>query len=186
MKVRIYTYPRLGELTRVTAVTQSIVAVLEVPFHFADEKWQTTVWHSIDGNDWTHLDLQPLPTGDGSADLAQPATFARLQFRGLVSFTKSVQFTVKFRYGEDEPWIWANQEYGLQDGYLISASAVTVSEKLEDLIPNLGADWSISSLRSQAPETKLWSLTTKISPSKADESSFKDVILGTPFARFQK
>ncbi|OAA44532.1 raffinose synthase Sip1 [Beauveria brongniartii RCEF 3172] len=97
-----------------------------------------------------------------------------------------MQFTIKFRHALEQSWIWANEEYGIGDGFVVLQDVAATSQKLEDLIPNLSSQWSISTHQSEAPDTTLWSLTTRIGPSVADESSFQDVEIGTPFTHFQK
>ncbi|KAJ4164429.1 hypothetical protein LMH87_006105 [Akanthomyces muscarius] len=186
MQIRVQTLPRLGDVTTVKAKTHPISAVLEVPNHFAHADWQVCLWHSTDGNEWEGLDLAPATEEEEAVDLELSASLSRLHFRAELPFNKSIQFTIKFRHTLDQPWIWTNQEYGIEDGYVVSEDTAAASQKLEDLIPNLSSEWSISTLRSQAPETSLWSLTTKIAPCSADKSSFKDVEIGTPFTHFRK
>ncbi len=186
MHIRVQTLPRLGDVTTVRATKQSISAVLEVPQHFAHANWQVSLWHSTDGNEWEDLDLATVTEEEKAVDLELSPSLSRLHFRTELPFNNSIQFTIKFRHAVDHPWIWVNHEYGIEDGYVVSEDAEAASQKLEDLIPNLSSDWSISTLRSQAPETRLWSLTTKVAPCSADQSSFRDVKIGTPFTHFRK
>ncbi|KAJ3488872.1 hypothetical protein NLG97_g6108 [Lecanicillium saksenae] len=186
MQIRVQTFPRLGDVTTVTAKKQSISAVLEVPPNFENKDWVVSVWYSPDENDWRDLNLAAVTGQDEPIDLEQPKSFSRLYFRGDVHFKNSARFTIRFRHSRDQPWLWANQEYGVEDGYIISRYNESTSPGLDDLIPDLDPEWTISSLRSQAPDTRLWSLTGKISSSSSDKSNFKDVYIGTPFTHFQK
>lgn len=186
MKVRIQTFPSLGEITTAAPGRQSICAVLEVPERLTSLDWQASLWLSIDGTGWSLLNLAPTDTEDGVVDLADRTSFRNLHFHGITTFTSSVQFTVKFRNGVNEPWIWANKEYGLKDGYIVSPTLEPASSKLDDLILDLNKEWAISSLKSQSPETQLWSLTAKISPGNDDMQGSKSIEIGTPFANFSK
>ncbi|KAJ6779979.1 hypothetical protein PWT90_03357 [Aphanocladium album] len=186
MQIRLQTFPRLGDVTTVKAKKQSIMAVLEVPPHFASEDWQVSLWHISDGSDWSHLNLAAIVGEDKPIDLDGPESLSKLYFRADVPFKSSVQFTVRFRHACNAPWIWANQEYGIEDGLIISQDTGFTTQSLEDLIPNLGSEWTVSTLRSQAPDTRLWSLTSRIAPSSSNKSSFKDIDIGTPFNHFQK
>ena len=186
MQIRVQTLPRLGDVTTVKAKKQSISAVLEVPHHSAHADWQVCLWHSTDGTEWKGLDLATVTGEEEAVDLELTPSLSRLHFRAELPFNISIQFTIKFRHALDQPWIWVNQEYGIEDGHVVSENTEVASQKLEDLIPNLSSEWSISTLRSQAPETSLWSLVTKIAPCSADKSSFRDVEIGTPLTHFRK
>lgn len=185
MQIRIQTFPRLGDVTAVKSRKQTISATLEVPTHFTKKDWQVSLWHCIDGGEWQDKVLVPLAREDIPIDL-KLSSLSRLHFQAEVIFNDSIQFTIRFRDSSDQPWLWTKEEHGLEDGYIVSQSASTTSPELRDLIPDLSAEWKISTLRSQAPDTRLWSLTTNISPSSADKSSFRDVEIGRPFTDFQK
>ncbi|EGX91271.1 raffinose synthase Sip1 [Cordyceps militaris CM01] len=186
MQIRVHTLPRLGDVTVVKTKKQCITAVLEVPNHFANQDWQVSLWHSTDGSEWTALQLPAVIRQAEAVDLRLSPSHSHLHFQTELSFHTSLRFTIKFRHASDELWIWVKQEYGLEDGHVLLEDNEAASQKIEDLIPNLGSEWLASSLQSQAPDTKLWSLTTKIRPSLEDRSSFKDVEIGTPFTHFQK
>lgn len=186
MQIRVQTLPRLGDVTTAEAQSHPISAVLEVPNHFADADWQVCLWHSTDGNDWKGLGLAPAAEEEKPVDLELSPSLSRLHFRAELPFNRSIRFTIKFRHTLDQPWIWVNEEYGIEDGFVVLEDTKVASQKLEDLIPNLSSEWSVSTLRSQAPETSLWSLTTKIASCSADKSCSKDVEIGTPFTHFRK
>ncbi|KAM3514007.1 hypothetical protein MY11210_002324 [Beauveria gryllotalpidicola] len=186
MQIRFQTSPRLGDVTAVKTGRQSISAVLEVPQRFANEDWQLSLWYSIDGDDWRALQFAAVTGEEKAVDLDSSPSLSRLHFRAETHFNKSMQFTIKFRHALEKSWTWANEEYGIGDGFVVLQDIAATSQKLEDLIPDLSSQWSISTLQSEAPDTTLWSLTTRIGPSVADESSFQDVEIGTPFTHFQK
>ncbi|PQK11122.1 hypothetical protein BB8028_0002g14400 [Beauveria bassiana] len=186
MQIRFHTSPRLGDVTTVKTGRQSISAVLEVPQRFANEDWQLLLWHSTDGDDWRALQFAAVTGEEKAVELESSPSLSRLHFRAETHFNKSMQFTIKFRHALEQSWIWANEEYGIGDGFVILQDIAATSQRLEDLIPDLSSQWSISSHQSEAPDTTLWSLTTRIGPSVADESSFQDVKIGTPFTHFQK
>ena len=189
MKIRLHSYPRLDAITSVHKGDQPITVVLEVPHYFAKEQWEVEVWQSSDENDWSALNLRRLHDDDQPIDLQGDSPNAsKLSFQGTLSFESSVQFTLKFRYGDDQPWAWARDEYGLDDGYVVLshiASCSTASD-IANLIPNLNKEWAVSSLLSQSPGTKLWSLKTDIPSSKDNVSAFKDLDIGTPFGSFHR
>ncbi|KAM3558606.1 hypothetical protein ARSEF4850_004509 [Beauveria asiatica] len=186
MQIRFQTYPRLGDVTTVKTGRQSISAVLEVPQRAANQDWQLSLWYSTDGDDWRVIQFAAVTGEEEAVDLNSSPSLSRLHFRAETHFNKSMQFTIKFRHALEKSWIWANEEYGIGDGFVVMQDIAATSQELEDLIPNLSSQWSISTHQSEAPDTTLWSLTTRIGPSVADESSFQDVEIGTPFTHFQK
>jgi hypothetical protein len=189
MKVRLQSYPRLDTVTSVHKGDQPITAVLEVPHYFAEEHWEVVVWHSKDGNNWSPFNLKRLHDGNRPVDLQGGSpNVSRLSFQGTLSFKSSVQFTLKFRYRDDQPWEWARDEYGLDDGYIAlrhTASSSSASD-ITKLIPNLNEDWAVSSLLSQSPETQLWSIKADIPSNNDNVSAFKDLDIGTPFGSFYR
>lgn len=189
MKVRLQSYPDLDAVTRVETGEQPITVVLEVPQYFAKERWEVTVWHSTDENEWCALDLQLLAGEQSPVDLqADLPNLARLSFQGALSFKKSIKFTIKFRHGNNQPWVWVRDEYGLGDGHIVSSTAASARQASDivDLIPNLNKEWTVTSLLSQSPETKLWSLEADIPASKNDTSAYRDLDIGTPFGALHK
>lgn len=186
MKVRVQAYPSLGVVTTATAKRQYVTVVLELPQYFANEKWQVSLWYSADSSTWQSLNLVSMAADKEPADLAGSSPLSKLYFGGHIDVKCRAYFTVRFRHDIDQPWIWVNQEYGLEDGIIVAACAATASERLEELIPNLNAQWAVATRRSQSPETSLWALTTKIAPSQNEKSSFTDVEVGTPFGQFRE
>ncbi|KAL4730222.1 hypothetical protein ACLX1H_002254 [Fusarium chlamydosporum] len=188
MKVVLQSFPPLGQVTSVRGKEVTLTTVLEIPKSRANESWDVLAWHSVDDSDWKDTQLSSVP------DVSAPQTLqtlddsmSRFYFSSSVSFEASFQFTLKFRHNPDAEWRWIRDEQGLNDGLIVNASAGASSNNLSDLIPDINSkDWTIKSHLSQSPRTSLWSLEAGIPPADGDDSSYKDITIGTPWGTFAR
>lgn len=188
MKVVLQSFPPLGQVTSVRGKEVTLTTVLEIPKSRANESWEVLAWHSVDDSDWKDTQLSSVP------DVSAPQTLqtlddsmSRFYFSSSVSFEASFQFTLKFRHNPDVEWRWIRDEQGLNDGLIVNASAGASSNNLSDLIPDINSkDWTIKSHLSQSPRTSLWSLEAGIPPADGDDSSYKDITIGTPWGTFAR
>lgn len=185
MKVTLQSYPPLAQVTPVESGDVALTAVLEVAELHGEEPWEVGVWHSVDGSEWSHIDLFPMEDSQAPKTLQlQPEHTSRFYFVTALSFTNSIQFTLKFRHGQHEDWRWIRDEQGLDDGTIVTTPMSIMSTKLSDLIPDLNPQWSVSSCLSQSPGTTVWALETPVPPAKGEESTFKDMTIGVPWGSF--
>ncbi|KAF4972632.1 hypothetical protein FZEAL_9557 [Fusarium zealandicum] len=188
MKVVLQSYPPLGQVTPIRGKGVAFTAVLEIPNSRADEPWEISVWHSIDGSDWQDTELSLI----GEDDIPQtlqltPGSMSRSYFTSSFTFDASVQFTLKFRHNQDAEWRWIRDEQGFDDGLIVNSTAGVSSDQLSDLVPGLNArDWTITSRLSQSPGTSLWSLETEIPSAKGNDSTYRDISIGTPWGSFSR
>ncbi|KAF9875824.1 raffinose synthase Sip1 [Colletotrichum karsti] len=190
MKAIIQSYPPLGQFTQVSNGQLAFTAVLEIPASRADEPWQVALWHSTDDGEWAETALSRISDEKGPTTLQTiPDHIRRIFFSTSVLFNKSLQFTLKFRHAESDPWRWTRDELGVGDGSVIVSTRPvlqSVSERLEDLVTNLNPAWGVKSLTSQCPGTRLWSLETDVDGVDSDESKISDISLGVPWGGFQR
>jgi len=186
MKVVLQSFPPLGKVTPIQGTKVTLTAVLEIPKFRANEPWEASVWHSVDGSDWKDLEVASITeTGVPQTLQVLDDSMARFYFTSSFSFTASVQFTLKFRHSPDADWRWIRDEQGLNDGLIVNASNRISSSDLSDLIPDLNSqDWSVKPRLSQSPRTSLWSLEAVIPAANGDESTYRDISVGTPWGSF--
>ncbi|KAF6820798.1 raffinose synthase sip1 [Colletotrichum sojae] len=188
MRAIIQSYPPLGQLTQVKDGHLVLTAVLEIPASRADEPWRVALWHSTDESDWAETVLTRIPDAEGPTTLqAVPEHVRRFFYCASVSLSKSLQFTLKFRHADTEPWRWTRDELGVGDGTVVvnrKPVLESVSERLEDIITGLNPAWKVKSLMSQCPGTRLWSLDGAVDPVDGDESKVGIIPLGLPWGGF--
>ncbi|KAM0564587.1 hypothetical protein ACHAPJ_000802 [Fusarium lateritium] len=186
MKVVLQSFPPLGQVTSVRGKHVTLTAVLEIPKFRAHEPWEVSAWHSSDGSDWKDLKLDPVEEVSGTQTLQSPAdSVSHSYFTSSFSFDTSVQFTLKFRHSPDADWRWIRDEQGLNDGLVANTAVGVSSSNLPDLIPDLNSkDWAIKSCLSQSPGTSLWSLEAVVPPANGDDSTYRDITIGTPWGSF--
>lgn len=188
MRVVLQSFPPLGKVSSVQGKDVILTAVLEIPRSRANEPWEVSLWHSVDGSDWKDLEFVPSKGGSTPQTLQTlDNSMSRSYFSSSFSFDASVQFTLKFRHSPDADWRWIRDEQGLNDGLIVNASPGVSSSSLSDLIPDLSShDWTINSCLSQSPGTSLWSLESVIPPAHGDDSTYKDITIGTPWGSFSR
>ncbi|RNJ54085.1 hypothetical protein D7B24_000942 [Verticillium nonalfalfae] len=120
MEAIIQSYPPLGQVTQVQRGLISFSVILEVPQARQEEPWQVSLWGSSDAADWVETPTSLLPPETAPTALGSSTEgVARLFFNAVIDAQASLQFTLKFRHGEDEPWRWTRDELGLNDGHVI-------------------------------------------------------------------
>ena len=187
MNVQLQCYPPVGRLTVVQAGELNITAILIVPLHSAEARWEVNMWFGLDKADWCAIPLLPLPATRepkqlGAASIAGKQLF----FEGHIHILSSLRFTLRFRSETSSPWRWLNEEQGLHDGQLVVQPTTLESRSLSDLLPGCDASWLTTSLMSQSPRTRLWSLTLPVPPADGEVSSQTDTDLGTPWGTFNR
>lgn len=186
MTAQLQSYPPLGQVTPLREDEVVFTAILDAPQVPSNGSWETSLWHSVDGRDWTDLPLEPVEDvrAPRSLDLSVPETTSRFYFSSKLIFEKCVQFTLKFRHSSSGEWRWIRDEYGLDDGTIVKSLGGVASDRLSDLIPDLNARWKVSSCISQSPGTQVWALEAPIPPADGDDSTYKDLTIGTPWGSY--
>ncbi|CRK48401.1 hypothetical protein BN1723_007998 [Verticillium longisporum] len=186
MEAIIQSYPPLGQVTQVQRGLISFSVILEVPQARQEESWQVSLWQSSDAADWVETPTSLVPPETAPTALGSSTEgVARLFFNTVIDAQASLQFTLKFRHGENEPWRWTRDEFGLNDGHVIvnTSSVRSLPGNLEDHIKGLNPAWQVEFLTSQAPRTRLWSLQAPVPASKDDRSSVLDLSIGIPWGQ---
>lgn len=180
----IQSYPPLGQICQIPKGGFTLTAVLEIPSSRKDEPWEVAAWHSIDDGEWTESQLAEISPDrrpqqiQGSSDRV-----SRLVYSASLTVQSSMKFTLKSRHGENEPWRWTRDELAIGDGLVIvdNTLATSLSENLGDLIKELDPAWEVKSLLSQAPRTRLWSLSTEVSAAQSDQPATSSTFIGVPW-----
>lgn len=185
MRIRLQTYPPLGDITIVNHNKIPFRIVLDVPYRWRDEPWEAVLWHSTGGRDWCGTPLSQLDdiTSPLSIHNSDPAT-TRLHFGADIYLHSKFQFTVKFRHGIQGTWVWAKEALGHEDGQVIELTMEHLSDNIKDVIPDLESSWKSTSLLSQAPRTRLWSIEHDIEAARNDKPSTQAIKVGTPWGSF--
>ncbi|TQN68528.1 putative galactinol--sucrose galactosyltransferase 6, partial [Colletotrichum shisoi] len=188
MKALIQSYPPLGQYTQVSNGRLTVTAVLEIPASRANEPWEVALWHSSDEAGWVETVLTRVLDENAPTTLQTvPDHVRRLFYSASVAFNKSLQFTLKFRHSNGEPWRWTRDELGVGDGTVVlNAKPVSesVSKRFDDIVPDLNPAWEVKSLMSQCPGTRLWSLKAAVDGIEGDVSQLADFSLGVPWGGF--
>lgn len=185
MRIRLQTYPPLGDVTIVGHNTIPFHVVLDVPYRWKDEPWEVTLWHSTSDHEWRGLCMSRLdginsPISVHNSDIGT----ARFYFGADLTFHSTTKFTIKFRHGSPGSWVWANEALGHDDGQVINLNLEQKSNDIHDVIPDLESSWKSTPLLSQAPQTRLWSLKHDIAAARDDKPSSLTVTIGTPWGSF--
>ncbi|KAK6717835.1 hypothetical protein SNK05_001012 [Fusarium graminearum] len=187
MKVVLQSSPPLGQVTSVRGRNVALTTVLEIPKFRANESWEVSAWHSVDDAAWKDVPLSSVQEASAPQTLqAFDDSMSRFYFSTSVPFEASLKFTLKFRHSPDADWRWIRDEQGLNDGLIVNTPVGLLSNNLSDLIPNINSDWTIKSHISQSPGTSLWSLEAVIASANGDDSTYRDITIGTPFGTFAR
>ncbi|KYK54695.1 putative galactinol--sucrose galactosyltransferase 6 [Drechmeria coniospora] len=181
-RVRLQSYPPLGQVTQMGSENAAFTAVLEIPRDRVQEPWEVSLWLSVDQSEWKESRLDKVEARPEPQTLqCLPSSMCRLYFSSSIPFSSSVQFTLRFRHDRDQPWKWISDEQGLRDGHIVASSSDHRSDDIQTLIADLNGEWKATSHMSQAPETQLWSLEATILRAQGDTSTFKDIEIGMPW-----
>lgn len=187
MKAVIQSSPPLGQITQVKGGNIVFTVVLQVPSSRQDEPWQVALWHSSDDAEWSEALLEVASEAVSPRNIQSASDqLAYLFYTATLEVHRSLQFTLKFRHGEQEPWRWTRDELGMGDGHVFvdCTPASQLSPDISQLIKDLNPAWQSKSLLSQAPRTRLWSLTTEVAAAVDDHSTIDDIPIGVPWGQY--
>lgn len=92
-----------------------------------------------------------------------------------------LRFTIKFRQDSTASWKWASEQSVVADGEIIFYHRNEApSAHLEDYIDCLNADFKVSPIGAETPNTQLWLLEASSPPANGDDSGFTSKALGIP------
>ncbi|RYC62304.1 hypothetical protein CHU98_g3891 [Xylaria longipes] len=187
MVLGLHTFPPLGRVSQVKSQVISFSALLEVADHDAEEPWEICLWHSTGEQPWEETMLSLAPGTDSPTFLQQGSlSHRRLSYNVAVPMTSSLHFTLKYRSGPTQPWIWAGDELGIDDGLVILnvEGQRPLTGDLSNIIRGLNPELKVRSVASQTPRTQLWTIQAAVSPASDDRSAYADTELGTPWGGF--
>ncbi|KAI0109043.1 raffinose synthase Sip1 [Nemania sp. FL0031] len=187
MASKLYTFPPLGRVSQVPSELIFFSVVLEPVDHNAEKPWEICLWHSSDEQPWEEMVLAAVPRTESPAFL-QPDSSSptRIVYGGTLPMLLSLRFTIKYRSSPTEPWTWARDELGIDDGLVImnAKDQCLLTDDLSDIIHKLNPELKVRSVPSQTPRTQLWTIEAAAAPSENDISSYTDLELGIPWGGF--
>ena len=86
---------------------------------------------------------------------------------------------MKYRLVKSESWKWLNEQYCLKNGVLYFQPQKLPSE-LRDYLKGYSSELLIHSVRSESPNTQLWSITAPVNAAEEEASGWSDTSLGIP------
>jgi len=187
MKAMITSNPPLGQVTLLSEGTPLFTVLLETDESRTSDLWEVSIWYSPKGEDWVELPLKATDSNVVSIVQClkkQNSPTRQLYFSGALDIKTRTNFTIKFRAGPDQPWKWAKDQQGTSDGTLvlkIPAAAISNIENLNELIGDLNPVLEVTKVRSQTPNTSVWSVVAPVEAAKGDNSAFVKIKLGKPW-----
>lgn len=184
MQVRIQSYPPLGELTSLPPGPIQLTVILEVPRSQSQHLWEVQLWRSADGSAWSEQKTRLCgPECEPTTYRRASPSVATLHYFTTLDVSSDAQFTWKFRRGASDPWTWAKDVCGHEDGQIVVTKFGPLADDSLPL-PDLEEGWHISERPSQSPGTRLWALKSEVAPPSSDQSSIKSAIIGKPWGAF--
>ncbi|CAJ2500561.1 Uu.00g034140.m01.CDS01 [Anthostomella pinea] len=188
MCARVSIYPPLGQVTQLKHTHVSFFAVLDVDAKDAEEQWDVAIWHSSDGKGWDETLMSPASVRASPTSLQHTSpSNRRVHLSAELTVLSSLNFTVKFRNGRDDPWRWAREAEGIDDGVILinpENKRRRWADSLPHIIHGLNPKLTVKSVASQAPRTQLWTIEAAIGPADDHNSAYVDMELGTPWGGF--
>ncbi|KAI1119131.1 raffinose synthase Sip1 [Nemania sp. NC0429] len=187
MVVTIHTFPPLGRVSQAKSRIVSFSVVIETADDDAEKPWEIRLWHSSGEQPWEETKLQPAPRTE-SPTFLQPESSSHkyFPFSAALPVPSLLRFTLKYRSSPTQPWIWARDELGLEDGLITLAadSLHPLDDDLSSIIRGLNPELKVRSVASQTPRTKLWTVEATVDPATGDASAYSDIQLGIPWGGF--
>ncbi|KAF2971011.1 hypothetical protein GQX73_g2576 [Xylaria multiplex] len=187
MVVGLHTFPPLGRVSQVKGQVISFSVVLEVVGHDAEKPWQICLWHSSGEQPWEETTLSSAPRNESPIFLQLDSSdHEYLSFTAVLPIISSLRFTLKYRSSPAQPWVWARDELGINDGFIIinPEDKFALMSDLSNIIRGLNPELNVRSVASQTPRTQLWTIEAAVAPASGGVSSYADVELGTPWGGF--
>lgn len=187
MVVRIHTFPPLGRVSHAKSHIIAFSVLLEFADADAEKPWEICLWHSSGEQPWEETTLQLAPRTE-SLTFLQPESLSdkHASFSAALPVVSPLHFTFKYRSSPTQPWIWARDELGVEDGLITpnTNSLHPLTDNLSSVIRGLNPKLKVKSVTSQTPRTQLWSIEATVAPASDDVSSYGDVELGIPWGGF--
>jgi hypothetical protein len=187
MMVGLHTFPPLGRVSQIKSQAVSFSLILEVAKNDIEKPWEVCIWHSSGEQPWEETILSSAPTTH-CPNFLQPGTLDchHLFFSATRPLKTSLRFTFKYRSSPAEPWTWARDQLGVNDGLILknAEGQHLLTDDLSNIIQGLNPELKVTSVASQTPRTRLWTIEAPVAAAGEDESAFADVELGTPWGGF--
>lgn len=189
MVVGLCTFPPLGRVSQVKSQVVTFSAVLEAAGHEPEQPWEISLWYSSGEQPWVET-IMSLASGSNSPTFLQldSPSHRRLCYRAELPLTSTLRFTIKYRSRPTQPWIWARDELGVDDGLVVLNDEYphTLSGELSHIIQGLNSELKVRAVASQTPRTQLWTIEAVVGPSNDGISAYTDIELGTPWGSFAR
>ncbi|MCJ1471972.1 hypothetical protein MMC13_000616 [Lambiella insularis] len=161
--------------------------LIESSISFPEQGWEAVLWHNCHKNgNWDALPLHEVNQASEGVPLAitskgRPKVYRRY-FTGVITrpsnSSAAVEFTLKFRTSASASWKWVNDQSNLTNGELLF-QAIHLPRVLSDCFGEFSSSISVDSIKSEVPDTNLWSLMSSIHAA-GNKSVFVSESLGVP------
>ncbi|KAI1177359.1 raffinose synthase Sip1 [Nemania sp. FL0916] len=187
MAVQLYTFPPLGRVSQIKEEIVTFSVILELAEHDAEQSWEACLWHSCGEQPWeeTMLSLTP-ETESPSFFCSSSSSSSRLYYSVAFPVISSLRFTLKYRSSPTQPWSWARDDLGINDGLLLLNTEFQrpFADDLSSIIRGLNPELRVRPVTSQTPRTQLWTIEAAVAPASDDVSAHADLQLGIPWGGF--
>ena len=188
----ITSFPPLGQVTQLLSIKASFLVLIEVDEINAGDPWEVSIWHSSPDSadsEWREAPLTRTPPNASPCLLHDSASSkSNLYFHGELQASSSLKFTLKFRNAPHQPWRWARDEHGVDDGLVLltpeDSQSLSTTTNLSDIILGLNPDLRVKSVTSQSPDTDLWTIEAPVNPAQDEKSACSHIQLGTPWGEY--
>ncbi|KAI0190911.1 raffinose synthase Sip1 [Xylaria flabelliformis] len=187
MVLGLHSYPPLGRVSLVKSQVISFSVLVEVTDHDAEEPWEICLWHSSGEQPWKETILSSTPITASPTFLQQGSPNRQcLSYSVDVPIASSLHFTLKYRSNPTQPWTWARDKLGIDDGLvLLNVECQSpLADDLSSVIQGLNPELKVRSVSSQTPRTRLWTIQAAVTPASNDRSAYANIELGIPWGGF--
>jgi hypothetical protein len=186
-KALLASFPPLGQVTEMLSQKTQFTVLLETDESTKDAAWEVSLRYS-EGSEWEELQLAPQ-----TAITAQHFSDAKTEFAGLkrlyfsanLEVKSAITFTLRFRMGPEEPWLWIKEHQGALDGVVLLKKTEFIDERSDDLgsfIEGLDPSFAAKKCLSQSPNTSVWEVEVPIDAAVGDQSAWKKTKFGKPWS----
>ena len=151
-----------------------------------DDSWEVQLWRSgvDDAAKWESVSFSVSPSrtdfSGGSKSASVPSRKARW-YKTVVQRPRAslepIKFTIRFRPSSDDAWRWV-EDRSRHDGLIIFQAPLDHSQGLLHYMNSISTQIQVQSVQSEVPETLLWRLTARATPSRGEKSGYTKHTLG--------
>ncbi|KAI9894781.1 MAG: hypothetical protein M1814_002138 [Vezdaea aestivalis] len=162
--------------------------LLECDKASVDRSWELSLWHNWsspeqwEANSFELIRPSRIYHFPGISSLGTSFLEFRANLPGNPPSGRPLKFTVKFRTGPGQAWVWANEALSTSDGELIfPASETSDFTGLNDYL-SIQPGFSAKKVQSQSRDATVWSVQGEAKPANGRTPSVESTLFCTPKA----